>query len=74
MEDFYYAGGLRALLARIGDLLALDARTVGGTTLGEDIAGAEVFNDDVILPRERRARARRAASPCCAAISRPTAR
>jgi dihydroxy-acid dehydratase len=53
MEDFYYAGGLRALLNDIGDLLVLDARTVNGMTLGENIAGAEVFNRDVILPRER---------------------
>ena len=53
MEDFYYAGGLRALLAEIRDLLALDARTVNGRTLGENIAGAEVFNREVILPRER---------------------
>jgi dihydroxy-acid dehydratase len=53
MEDFYYAGGLRALMARVRDLLALDARTVAGTTLGEAIAGAEIFNDEVILPRER---------------------
>jgi len=53
MEDFYYAGGLRALMSRIADLLALDARTIGGGTLGEAIAGAQVFDDDVILPRER---------------------
>jgi dihydroxy-acid dehydratase len=53
MEDFYYAGGLRALLAEIGDLLALDARTVNGRTLGENIAGAEVFNREVILPRDK---------------------
>jgi dihydroxy-acid dehydratase len=53
MEDFHYAGGLRALLVRIGDLLALDARTIGGGTLRDAIAGAEVFNDDVILRRER---------------------
>src|SRR5438128_559799 len=53
MEDFYYAGGLRALLRDIGDLLALDARTVNGRTLGENIAGAEVFNREVILPREK---------------------
>jgi dihydroxy-acid dehydratase len=53
MEDFYYAGGLRGLMARIRDLLALDARTVGGATIAEAIAGADVFNDDVILPRER---------------------
>jgi dihydroxy-acid dehydratase len=48
MEDFYYAGGLRALLAQLGPRLDLAARTVNGTTLGEDIAGAKVFNDDVI--------------------------
>jgi dihydroxy-acid dehydratase len=53
MEDFYYAGGLRALLRDISDLLALDARTVNGRTLGENIKAAEVFNRDVILPRER---------------------
>jgi dihydroxy-acid dehydratase len=52
MEDFYYAGGLRALLASVGDLLALGERTVNGRTLGENVAGAEVFNRDVILPRE----------------------
>ena len=53
MEDFYYAGGLRALLADIDDLLALDARTVNGRTLGENIAGAEVFNREVILARDK---------------------
>ena len=53
MEDFYYAGGLRSLMSTIGDLLALDARTIGGNALGEAIKGAEVFNDDVILSRER---------------------
>jgi dihydroxy-acid dehydratase len=53
MEDFFYAGGLKALLATIGDKLALDARTVNGRTLGENVAGAEVFNRDVILPRDK---------------------
>ena len=53
MEDFFYAGGLRALLAEIADLLALGERTVNGRTLGENIAGAEVFNRDVILPRDK---------------------
>ncbi|MBU6485185.1 MAG: dihydroxy-acid dehydratase, partial [Betaproteobacteria bacterium] len=53
MEDFYYAGGLRALMATISDLLALDVKTVEGRTLGEALAGAEVFDADVILPRER---------------------
>jgi dihydroxy-acid dehydratase len=53
MEDFFYAGGLRALMSRIRDLLVLDARTVAGGTLRDAIGDAEVFNDDVILPRER---------------------
>ena len=53
MEDFYYAGGLRALLARLADLLDTGAPTVNGRTLGENIAGAAVFDDDVIRPRAR---------------------
>jgi dihydroxy-acid dehydratase len=53
MEDFFYAGGLRALLADMRDLLHLDARTVNGRTLGENVAGAQAFNRDVILPRDR---------------------
>ena len=51
MEDFYYAGGLRALLVQLGDLLDLSQRTVDGRTLGENIAGARVFHDDVIRAR-----------------------
>jgi dihydroxy-acid dehydratase len=50
MEDFYYAGGLPALLKRIEGHLKTDARTVNGKTVGENIAAAEVFNDDVIRP------------------------
>ena len=53
MEDFYYAGGLPALMARMGDLLDLGTRTVNGRTLGENIAGAEVHDDDVIRPLHR---------------------
>ncbi|HTM44378.1 MAG TPA: L-arabinonate dehydratase [Polyangiaceae bacterium] len=48
MEDFYYAGGLLALLAGLKDRLNLDARNVGGGTLGEALSGATVYNDDVI--------------------------
>jgi dihydroxy-acid dehydratase len=48
MEDFFYAGGLPGLMTRIKDYLHLDALTVTGKTLGENIAGAEVYNDDVI--------------------------
>jgi dihydroxy-acid dehydratase len=50
MEDFYYAGGLRALMERLGDKLHRDCITVTGKTLGEGLAGAEVYNDDVIRP------------------------
>ena len=53
MEDFYYAGGLRALMERMRDKLHLDALTVSGKTLGENIAGAQVFDDDVILTRDK---------------------
>ncbi len=50
MEDFYYAGGLRAMLQRMTGHLKTDALTVNGRTLGQNIAGAEVYNDDVIRP------------------------
>jgi dihydroxy-acid dehydratase len=53
MEDFYYAGGLRALMAEIRDLLQLDCRTVNGKTIGENLEGARVTNSDVILERTR---------------------
>ena len=48
MEDFYYAGGLAALLAALKPHLALTCRTVTGKTLAENIAGAEIYNADVI--------------------------
>ena len=50
MEDFYYAGGLPGLLERIREHLHTDALTVNGRTLGANIAGAEVHDDDVIRP------------------------
>jgi dihydroxy-acid dehydratase len=53
MEDFFYAGGLRGVLARIPDLLHLDCVTANGRTLGQNIEGALVFDDDVIAVRER---------------------
>ena len=48
MEDFYYAGGLRALLAEIKPLLHLDARTVSGLTIDEVIGDARAHRRDVI--------------------------
>ncbi|MGI4778218.1 MAG: L-arabinonate dehydratase [Janthinobacterium lividum] len=50
MEDFFYAGGLRALLERIRGHLKTQALTVNGKTIGENVAGSEVYQDDVIRP------------------------
>ena len=52
MEDFYYAGGLCALMSEMKDLLRLDCLTVNGKTLGENLAGAKLINREVIRPRE----------------------
>jgi dihydroxy-acid dehydratase len=52
MEDFFYAGGLPALLRNLGDLLDTAVPTVNGRTLGENIRRAKVFDDDVIRPRD----------------------
>ncbi|WP_376088971.1 L-arabinonate dehydratase [Roseomonas sp. CCTCC AB2023176] len=52
MEDFFYAGGIRGLMARIEHHLDRSCLTVTGRTLGENIAGARVFNDDVIRTTE----------------------
>jgi dihydroxy-acid dehydratase len=50
MEDFFHAGGLPAVMAELADLLHLDAITVTGKTVGENIAGAAIENTDVIRP------------------------
>src|SRR5499425_2691238 len=48
MEDFFYAGGLRALMRELADKLDLSCLTVTGKTMGENIAGAEIYLRDVI--------------------------
>jgi dihydroxy-acid dehydratase len=48
MEDFFFAGGLLALLAKLGDHLDLSCRTVNGRSLGENIAQAACYDSDVI--------------------------
>jgi L-arabonate dehydrase len=48
MEDFYYAGGLPAVLKEIEAVLHQDALTANGKTMGENIAGAPCWNRDVI--------------------------
>jgi len=50
MEDFFYAGGLRALMAELGPLLDLNCMTVTGKTVKENIAGAKVYLRNVIHP------------------------
>ncbi|MSU91232.1 dihydroxy-acid dehydratase [Rhodobacteraceae bacterium 2CG4] len=50
MEDFFYAGGLRALMNELGDKLDLSCLTVTGKPLGEGLAGAKNHNPDVIRP------------------------
>ena len=50
MEDFFYAGGSRALMAELGKILDSGCLTVTGRTLGENIDGARVYLRDVIRP------------------------
>jgi len=51
LEDFYYAGGIQALATRITDLIDTSVMTVTGRTLGENLEGVKVRNEDVIRPR-----------------------
>lgn len=48
MEDFYFAGGVNAMLKKLSRHLKLDRPTVNGKTLGENIADADCWNDEVI--------------------------
>lgn len=50
MEDFFYAGGLRALMKQMEERLDTSVLTVTGKTMGENLEGAVVYNDDVIRP------------------------
>jgi L-arabonate dehydrase len=53
MEDFYYAGGLPAVIRELGALLHRDALTVNGRTLGENTAEAPCWNREVIATLEQ---------------------
>jgi len=53
MEDFYFAGGLRALMAQLKDMLDLSCMTVTGQTLGECIDNSQVHLPDVIHPLDK---------------------
>jgi dihydroxy-acid dehydratase len=52
MEDFFYAGGLPAVLKQlaVGGRLRAGARTVNGAAIGENVEQARIFNEDVIRP------------------------
>jgi dihydroxy-acid dehydratase len=50
MDDFFYAGGLRALMGEMAELLDLSCLTVTGRKLGDNIAGAGVYLPEVIHP------------------------
>ena len=50
MEDFYYAGGVPAVMREIQHVLHRDALTVNGRTIGENIEDAPCYNRDVIKP------------------------
>ncbi|WP_328693723.1 L-arabinonate dehydratase [Streptomyces phaeochromogenes] len=52
MEDFHFAGGLPGFLSRITDLLHLDRPTVSHDSMREQLASAQVHNDDVIRTRQ----------------------
>jgi len=53
MEDFYYAGGVPAVMREIQHLLHLNALTVNGRTIGQNIEDAPCYNRDVIKPIEQ---------------------
>ena len=52
MEDFYNAGGLRALMAQLGDKLHGECPTITGCSIAENVADAELIDDDVIRSAE----------------------
>jgi L-arabonate dehydrase len=53
MEDFYYAGGLPAVMSELSSNLHLDVITVANQSVADNIAGAEIVNADVIAPADR---------------------
>jgi dihydroxy-acid dehydratase len=53
MEHFHHAGGVPKLMAQLGDLIDLDAKTITGATLRDVVAGAEdVPGQDVVRSRK----------------------
>ncbi len=53
MEDFYYAGGVPAVMAAMGDLIDGSALTVSGGTISDQAVPADQAGTEVIRPQER---------------------
>jgi L-arabonate dehydrase len=53
MEDFYYAGGIPALMKELAPLLHMDIETITGQTVREAVQGSTVYNRDVITPLDK---------------------
>ena len=68
MEDLHRAGGLLAVLREVADLLDADALDVTGRPLVESLAGAQIWDEDVIYAGTPRS-SRTLASPSCTATS-----
>ena len=51
MDDFYYAGGVPAVVRELADVMHRDALTVNGKTIGENTADAPCWNREVIRER-----------------------
>ena len=58
MEDFYYAGGVPAVVRELADVIHRDALTVNGKTMGENTADAPCWNREVIHERAKPIRER----------------
>ena len=50
MEDFYYAGGLPAVIKELGNMVHREALTVNGKSIGENVANVACHNREVIRP------------------------
>ena len=74
MEDFYYAGGVPAVVRALGDLIHKDALTVNGKTMGENTADAPCWNAEVIHGARQSDSVSTPASRCCAATWRRAVR
>jgi dihydroxy-acid dehydratase len=53
MEDFYYAGGLPAIIDQLKDIIHANAKTVNGKTIGDNCAGSSCYNIDVIATLDK---------------------